>query len=126
MITRLRTLPLAALGLTLAIAPLAANAAPTGYVRAGGYHAAWTGRPGYGWHAPGYGYYRPAYGYYRPGYGYYRPAFGYYRGAYAYYGPRYPYVNGWYGVSPLGWYGYYWNGGWYHYRRWSAGVWIYF
>ena len=105
MIKYLRNVFIAALGLTIVSAPLVASAAPTGYVRtSGGYHA------GYAYHgSPGYGYYRPGYGYYRPGYGY--PV---------------AYVNGWYGYTPLGWYGYYWNGGWYQHRRWSGGIWIYF
>ena len=96
MIKYLRTIFIAALGLTMLSAPLVASAAPNGYVRpSGGYHAA------YGWHGgPGYSY---------PGNGY-----------------RYAYNNGWYGYTPLGWYGYYWNGGWYQHRRWSGGIWIYF
>ncbi len=36
------------------------------------------------------------------------------------------YANGYYGVAPGGFSGYYWNGGWYHHRRWNGGVWIYF
>jgi hypothetical protein len=133
MIKHLRNVFISALGLTIVSAPLAAGAAPTGYVRTSGYHAAYGGYghtgPGYGGYRPGYGYYRPGYAY-RPGYGYYRPAYGYYRPGYRYYRPGYPYgfayVNGWYGFTPLGWYGYYWNGGWYQHRRWSGGVWLYF
>lgn len=37
-----------------------------------------------------------------------------------------PYVNGYFGYAPGGFRGYYWNGGWYHQRRWNAGVWLYF
>jgi hypothetical protein len=37
-----------------------------------------------------------------------------------------PYVDGYFGWAPGGFQGYYWNGGWYHNRRWSGGVWIYF
>ncbi len=131
MLKYFRNILIAGLGLGLLSAPLAASAAPTGYVRAGGgYHAGaawgghyggWHGAPVYGGYHPGYGY-RAGYGYYRPGYGYYRPGFGYYR-PYGYAGY---YPNGWYGVAPYGWYGYYWIGGWYHSRRWSGGVWIYF
>jgi hypothetical protein len=36
------------------------------------------------------------------------------------------YDNGYYGAAPGGFQGYYWNGGWYHHRRWNGGVWIYF
>ncbi len=36
------------------------------------------------------------------------------------------YVNGYFGWAPGGFQGYYWNGGWYHHRRWNGGVWIYF
>jgi hypothetical protein len=39
---------------------------------------------------------------------------------------RQPYVNGYFGVSPDGFQGYYSNGGWYQHRRWNGGVWIYF
>jgi hypothetical protein len=50
---------------------------------------------------------------------------GYYRG----YGrPIYaqPYVNGYFGFAPGGFQGFFWNGGWYHHRRWNGGVWLYF
>lgn len=36
------------------------------------------------------------------------------------------YVNGYFGWAPAGFQGYFWNGRWYHHRRWHAGVWIYF
>jgi hypothetical protein len=36
------------------------------------------------------------------------------------------YDNGYFGWAPGGFQGYYSNGGWYHHRRWSGGVWIYF
>jgi len=92
----------AALGLTLAFAPLAASAAPWGdSVRVGGpcygcYHHHWAPAPHYYGHPYGW-----------------RPA-------------GFVYYNGYYGVAPGGFYGYYWNGGWYHHRRWSNGIWIYF
>lgn len=35
-------------------------------------------------------------------------------------------VDGYFGWSPDGFQGYYWNGNWYHHRRWNGGVWIYF
>ena len=37
-----------------------------------------------------------------------------------------PYDNGYFGLAPGGFSGYYWNGGWYHHRRWNGGVWLYF
>ena len=37
-----------------------------------------------------------------------------------------PYVNGYFGLAPGGFQGYYNNGGWYQHRRWDAGIWIYF
>jgi hypothetical protein len=37
-----------------------------------------------------------------------------------------PYANGYYGYGPSGFQGYYWNGGWYHHRRWHGGIWLYF
>ncbi len=37
-----------------------------------------------------------------------------------------PYVNGYFGWAPAGFQGYFWNGQWYHHRRWNAGIWIYF
>jgi hypothetical protein len=39
---------------------------------------------------------------------------------------RQPYVNGYFGFAPGGFQGYYWNGGWFHHRRWNGGVWLYF
>jgi hypothetical protein len=39
---------------------------------------------------------------------------------------RGPFVNGYFGWAPGGFQGYYWNGNWYHHRRWNGGVWIYF
>jgi hypothetical protein len=148
MIGFFRTATIAALGLTLLVAPLSASAQQWGGHGGGSPHGspAYGGHGGYGgWHgAPGYGYGRPGgYGYGRygaPGYGYpYRygwrrplPVYAGYR-AYGYpaaYGYRpayaYGYPNGWYGYTPLGFYGYYANGGWYHHRRWSGGIWIYF
>lgn len=88
----------AALGLSLAVAPIAASAAPWAVgVRVGG--------PGYVVHAH---YWAPA-----PHYYYGHPA-------------GFVYYNGYYGWAPAGFYGYYWNGGWYQHRRWGNGVWIYF
>jgi hypothetical protein len=40
--------------------------------------------------------------------------------------PRVVFYDGYYGLAPGGFYGYYWHGGWYHYRRWAVGGWIYF
>jgi hypothetical protein len=37
-----------------------------------------------------------------------------------------PYVEGYFGLAPGGFQGYYSNGGWYHHRRWNGGVWLYF
>jgi hypothetical protein len=37
-----------------------------------------------------------------------------------------PYVNGYFGWAPAGFQGYFWNGRWYHHRRWNSGVWLYF
>lgn len=37
-----------------------------------------------------------------------------------------PYVNGYFGWAPGGFQGFYYNGGWYQHRRWSGGIWIYF
>ena len=102
----------ATLGLTLVTAPLAANAAQWGVgigigggggvaVNAG-YHNGWRGAP-----PPRYGYYG------RPGY-YHRP----------YYGPVYR--EGYYGLAPGGYYGYYSRGHWFAHRRWNGGVWLYF
>jgi hypothetical protein len=34
--------------------------------------------------------------------------------------------GGYYGWAPGGFPGYFWNGNWYHHRRWNGGVWIYF
>jgi hypothetical protein len=36
------------------------------------------------------------------------------------------YNEGYYGVAPAGFHGYYHNGGWYHHRRQQAGIFIYF
>ena len=36
------------------------------------------------------------------------------------------YSEGYYGWAPGGFQGYFWNGNWYHHRRWNGGVWIYF
>jgi hypothetical protein len=38
---------------------------------------------------------------------------------------RRPY-DGYYGVSPAGYHGYYSHGGWYPHRRWQNGVYVYF
>jgi hypothetical protein len=108
---------IAVFGLTLATAPLAASAAQWGVgvsvggVRAG-YHTGWRGGPP----APvyrGYGY-----GYAHPGYwhaGYWRRP---------YYGA--PVYEGYYGLAPAGFYGYYSHGRWFAHRRWNGGVWLYF
>jgi hypothetical protein len=37
-----------------------------------------------------------------------------------------PYFDGYFGLAPAGWQGYYWHGNWYRHRRMSAGLWIYF
>ncbi len=101
--TLIAKVAIAALGLSLAAAPVAASAAPWGVsVSVGGpcygcyHHHYWAPRPHYYYHPYGW-----------------RPA------GVAYY-------NGYYGWAPGGYYGYYWNGGWYHHRRWGSGVWIYF
>ena len=39
---------------------------------------------------------------------------------------RAPYFDGYFGLAPAGWQGYYWHGNWYRHRRMSAGLWIYF
>jgi hypothetical protein len=109
----------AAMGLAIVAAPATASAAPYGgpngaYGYHGGpayhggyaFHGGYAPRPYYGWHGGGY-YGRPVYAGYRPAY---RPV----------------YYNGWYGYSPFGYTGYYWNGGWYHHRRFSGGVYVYF
>jgi len=114
----------AVIGLSAIAFPAAASAAPYyghGPVAA---HAGYYPHGGYGWHGgyygrPGYVYGRPVY-YGRPGYVYGRPA--YYYG----YRPGFVYYNGFFGYTPYGWSGYYWNGGWYHHRRFSGGIWIYF
>ncbi|MGA3036820.1 MAG: hypothetical protein ABSE64_04980 [Vulcanimicrobiaceae bacterium] len=101
--TLLAKAAVAALGVSLAVAPVAANAAPWGVgVNVGG--------PGYSVHA---GYVNPG------GPRHWAPQ------------PRYYHPYGWhpegfYGVAPAGYYGYYWHGGWYHHRRWGNGIWIYF
>jgi hypothetical protein len=45
-------------------------------------------------------------------------------------GYHHPYNNRWhegyYGVAPGGFHGYYHNGGWYHHRRFQSGIWLYF
>jgi hypothetical protein len=46
-------------------------------------------------------------------------------------GYHHPYKNnrwheGYYGVAPGGFHGYYHNGGWYHHRRFQSGIWLYF
>jgi hypothetical protein len=129
----------AALGLSLLAAPMAADAATYGYAHAGphgasagvvfrggpgpgyhggfngpGYHGGFYGRGGYG---PGYYGYHGYGGYYHP---VYRPV------AYGYARPVPVFYNGYFGFAPAGWSGYYYNGFWYHHRRWSGGVWIYF
>lgn len=104
----------AAIGLSLALAPMAASAQSVGIgVNVGG--------PGYSVHA----------GYVNPG----GPCYGCtWHGAWVppphYWHPYYParvaYYNGYYGLAPGGFYGYYWHGAWYAHRRWTNGVWIYF
>ncbi|HEV8022877.1 MAG TPA: hypothetical protein VGP41_16495 [Candidatus Lustribacter sp.] len=104
---------IAIFGFSLVSAPLAASAAQWGVgiginaggvaVR-GGYSNGW--RPGGYYHGYGYGY--------RPAPVAWRPA------------PAPYYVDGYYGLAPGGFYGYYWHGGWYAHRRWHGGVWIYF
>ena len=98
---------IAIFGFSLVSAPLAASAAQWGVgvgINGGGvavhagYHSGW--RPG--------GYYRPA------------PRVAYYRTA----APVY--YEGYYGVAPGGFYGYYSHGRWFSHRRWNGGVWIYF
>jgi hypothetical protein len=101
-------LSIAALGLSLAAMPMAASAAQVAVgVNVGG--------PCYGcgWHRPAPAprpYWQHPYGWHPYGW---RPA-------------PVAYYDGYYGVAPGGFYGYYWHGGWYMHRRWSGGVWIYF
>jgi hypothetical protein len=122
----------AVFGLALATAPLAANAAQWGVgigvgggggvaIRAG-YHNGWHGGPppNAGWHG-GYGYGHPVYGYGHPVYGYGRPV---YYGHPNYGGPVF--AEGYYGLAPAGFYGYYSHGRWFAHRRWNGGVWLYF
>ena len=108
---------IAIFGFSLVSAPIAASAAQWGVgigVTGGGVavHAGYTngGRPGGYWaggHWHAYGY-RPA-----PPVAYYpAPAPGYY--------------EGYYGLAPGGFYGYYSHGRWFSHRRWNGGVWIYF
>lgn len=89
----------AALGLSLAAAPLAASAQSVGIgVNVRG--------PGYAVHV---GVPPPRYGH----------PYGWHPGPTVFY-------DGYYGLAPAGFYGYYWHGGWYHHRRWANGIWIYF
>lgn len=98
------------LGLTIAFAPLAANAADRhGHDRngRGGYHDRDNGYRG---------------GDRRFDHGYQRR---YDRGHVVYErGPRYN--NGFFGPSPYGFNGYFWNGDWYHNRQLRGGIFIYF
>jgi hypothetical protein len=112
-------LSIAAIGLSLAAAPAAASAAGlavgvnvagpgyavhAGYVNPGGPCYGCAPRP---WSPPP----RYVHPYWHP-YGW-RP------------GPVVHY-DGYYGLAPGGFYGYYWHGGWYGHRRWANGIWIYF
>jgi hypothetical protein len=104
---------IAIFGLTLAAAPLAASAAPWG-VGVGVSGPGYSVHVGNGnrWHA-GYGY-RP--GWRAPHRGWYgRPV------AVSPY-----YVEGYYGIAPGGYYGYYHHGRWFAHRHWRSGVWLYF
>jgi hypothetical protein len=101
-------------GLALASAPLAASAQNSdahghdnGGYRSNGDRGRDAGRGGFVRGGNGYrvGYAQPAYQ--RPNY-------------------AQSYVNGYFGFAPGGFQGYFWNGGWYHHRRWNGGVWIYF
>jgi hypothetical protein len=103
----------AVFGLTLAVAPLAASA--QGYAVRGGYVA----RGGWNHGFVGDRFHAGFRGGYRAGFVGGPVRFG----AVAY---AHPFINGYYGWAPGGFYGYYWNGGWYHSRRWHAGVWLYF
>lgn len=100
--------------LTIASAPLAASAANwnDGHDRGGNdrgsYHVQYNGGNRGGYQARGdWGHRGYAYG-----------------GGYAYAAPAY--VNGYFGWAPGGFQGWYYNGGWYHHRRWNGGIWIYF
>src|SRR5579863_6621174 len=111
--TLLAKIAFAAFGLSLAVAPMAASAAPWAVgVRVGG--------PGYVVHAgyvnPG----GPCYGCYHH---YWAPPPRYYGHPYGWRPAGFVYYNGYYGFAPGGFYGYYWNGGWYHHRRWGNGLW---
>jgi hypothetical protein len=90
--TLVKKLIVAATGLALAAAPLAASAQ--------NWHNGGGDRGGYRDNRGGQAYSRPVY--------------------------TAPYVNGYFGFAPGGFQGYYYNGGWYHHRRWSGGIWIYF
>jgi hypothetical protein len=115
-----------AAGLMLATAPLAASAQSWqghGSTNRGGY----TQRGGSGYQRGSSGYQRGG-GYARGG-GYDRGGWG--GGVHVNVGysqPVYqpPYDDGYYGWAPGGFQGYFWNGNWYHHRRWNGGVWIYF
>ena len=107
-------LSVAAFGASLAAMPMSASAAQWGVgVNVGG--------PGYAVHA----------GYVNPG----GPCYGCgwhggppprYWHSYAWHPARVVYYDGYYGLAPGGFYGYYWHGAWYAHRRWGNGIWIYF
>jgi hypothetical protein len=105
---------IAAVGCTLATAPLTASAAGWGVgVNVGG--------PGYSVHA---GYVNPG----GPCYGCRRPLPSPRRYGWRRWGPGPAPVlyDGYYGWAPGGYHGYYWHGRWFAHRRWGNGVWIYF
>jgi len=100
--TLLAKLSVAAFGLSLAAAPLAASAAQWGVgVNVGGpgysVHAGYVNPPRYGWHPRGWAH-----------------------------APAPVLYEGYYGWAPAGYYGYYSHGHWFAHRRWGNGFWIYF
>ncbi len=94
----LTRISIAAFGLTLITAPLAARADQWH----DGRHDDWHRAPVYAVHR----------GYWREGHWH---AYG-----------RPHYVEGYYGWAPGGYYGYYHAGRWFAHRRWGGGFWIYF
>jgi hypothetical protein len=99
---------IAAFGLTLATAPLAASADDW-------HHDGWHRAPAYGWHYDDWHRDRAWHAGYWHG--------GVWHGGY--WGPP-RYVEGYYGWAPGGFYGYYHAGHWFAHRRWGSGFWIYF
>ena len=104
---------IAALGLTLAAAPLAASAEPYVGVRVHGSGYAARVNPG----GPCYGCGRRAWAPPPPAYAWHPNAW---------YPAPVVYYDGFYGWAPAGFYGWYWHGNWYAHRRFENGLWIYF